>query len=423
LEEGEDGMNIKHPASFVMFLMLFVGLVIGPSFSAAASTDTLQFEDQRLSPTEQENGGSSPGGGSGSTDDPGSVESGQKDNPIGDIFNRVGDFFDDAGEAVVDAWDYTTDKISDGWDYTVDKVSDGWDYTTEKVSDGWDYTTGLATDAWNGVENWWNDLPPWVQDSIKTAGGIAAAGAVIAGLVAAGVIAAPIGIVAGAGALIGGGVYALLTAGTDNYSFLGSLLATGAGALSLGAGQAFLGTAVLTGARNLFSIGFGQQLVIETGYSFLTGKAFNLRDALIESTSTGVTALLTLGLGARVANASKLGKWGWTGFGALTTGIFGSGVEYFTEGSTSWETFGINVVAGGILTRYAAPLVHKIGEKMSATFAHAGFVDTVTMGVETVEKGVSKGFTDGTKWAWEKTKSGYNKAKDAFSSLKGKLGW
>jgi hypothetical protein len=45
------------------------------------------------------------------------------------------------------------------------------------------------------------------------------------------------------------------------------------------------------------------------------------------------------------------------------------------------------------------------------------------MGVETVEKGVSKGFTDGTKWAWEKTKSGYNKAKDAFSSLKGKLGW
>lgn len=405
-------MNIKRSASFVMFLMLFVGLLIGPSFSAAASTDTLQFEDQRLSPTEQENGGSSSGGESGSAEDPGSVESGQKDNPIGDIFNRVGEFFDDAGEAVVDAWDFTTDKVSDGWDYTVDNVSDGWDYTTEKVSDGWDYTTGLVTDAWNGVENWWNDLPPWVQDSIKTAGGIAAAGAVIAGLVAAGVIAAPIGLVAGAGALIGGGVYALLTAGTDNYSFLGSLLATGAGALSLGAGQAFLGPALMKAGATIFGLGFTQQLFVE----FMMTDNVTVRDALIESVSTGVTSLITLGLGAKVAGAAKLAKWGWASAGALVNGAFGTGVEYFKTGSASWEDFGINAAAGLILSRFAAPAVYKLSDTMSRNFANTTLVETVNVAVDTTEKAVSKFVTDGTKKVWDGVKSVGQKTKSFLSN-------
>lgn len=390
-------MNIKHPASFVMLFMLFVGLLLGPSFSAAASTDTLQFEDQRLSPTEQENGGSSPGGGgSGSADDPGSVENGQKDNPVGDIFNKVGDFFGDAGDAVVDAWDYTT----------------------EKVSDGWGYTTGFATDAWNGVENWWNDLPPWVQDSIKTAGGIAAAGAVIAGLVAAGVIAAPIGIVAGAGALIGGGVYALLTAGTDNYSFLGSLLATGAGALSLGAGQAFLRPALMKAGATIFGVGFAEQFFAELIYSNATNTAFNLRHGMIESVSTGVTSLITLGLGAKVATASKLGKWGWGLFGATVSGAFGSGVEYFKEGSVGWDDFAVNFGAGLLLTRYVAPVVFKFGNYVTRTFAHTGFVEGANMIANTVEKTVSKGVTDGIKTISEKTVEGYEKVKEKFKSAK-----
>ncbi len=219
-----DSSNYRTTSHMIKTVMLLVFLLFNPGASTAASTvGDIEYDNNGLTPTEQQGGSSN----------------GINLNPLDWDWGQIGEI---ALDGLKELWDGAVDV----WDGFVDFLSD---------------VGGMIGDIWES-------MPDWAQDLIITIGIVVAAVVVIALLVVAGVVTVIVGIVAAIAAIIAGGIYFAIHGGTDSFNPLhaaawifgsalaGGLLAfaieTGAMAVFLSStwnGIRFLGGKLLLGLR------------------------------------------------------------------------------------------------------------------------------------------------------------------------------
>ncbi|TRM12070.1 hypothetical protein FH966_10460 [Lentibacillus cibarius] len=205
------------------------------------------LSDGEVSETEWREG--RPGG----TDGSGSEEPGSPDSD-GGLVDWLADLWDDA----VDAGEKVWDSLKDGAKVTWDTIAGG-------AEASWDFIKNVGV----SISDWYNDLPDWGQDLIKTIGAVIIGAAIVIGVIVGGAALLGITIAVGsviagaiAGAVLLGGGYFALNGGTDDFSFSHALMwATGGGFLG---GFAFTsaGSAVVTALARRLAPTFAQKLYL-----------------------------------------------------------------------------------------------------------------------------------------------------------------
>ncbi|WP_026673124.1 hypothetical protein [Alkalihalobacterium bogoriense] len=209
----------------------------------------------------------------------------------------------------------------------------------------------------------WNSLSPLVQDIILTIAAVLIVVAVIA-LIALIVVTSMAGLivaaVAAVGAVIGGAIYALLYAGTDNFSFLGALTFSAIGAAIAGGIKAFVASAnalFLTMGKTFGVTALASMFVEIFSFTFFGGE-LNIRNMLTNALFNGLAAVITLGL-SNILSGVRL----WLASGT-TFGFAGLGATYFNEGIATWTDFFIYFFAGTIAGTLLGPLLKNYRKKL-----------------------------------------------------------
>ncbi|MBS4220623.1 hypothetical protein KHA96_20205 [Bacillus sp. FJAT-49711] len=281
---------------------------------AASNVGDIEYENNSLTPTEQQAWGNN---------------GGISLNPIDWNWKKIGDFFKDI----------------------LDK-------TIEGAKIGWHAFTKFLSDVGEMIASAWDALPDWVKDLIVTIGIILAAIAIIALLVVGGVITIAVAIVAAIAAIIAGIVYFALYGGTDAFNPLhaagwifGAAIAGGllAFAVETGAMAAFL-----TWSGNILRVGIGK-----VGLALSTGWRFVMTRALVPAFQATVNAMRGISIwlrfqaakGLLITNLYRFAHGGWMGLAKhiFGIGLKGAGVSVAFDLITgNWDpkSIGINAVFG-----------------------------------------------------------------------------
>lgn len=329
---------------YIISLALLFTLLL--PFSPVYGDSSIEYDDNGLTPTEQQEGNS---GGFGW-------------NPLGWDWSGVGDFFGDL-------WDGFVDGLSSAWEGTVDFFSNLGD---------------MMADLWNA-------LPDWAQDLIITVGLILGVAIAAVLLVVAGVISVAVAVVAVVAAAIAGIIYYALYGGTDAFNWMhaagwifGSALVAGLATFavtSIGLGTiwagiksfgAMLGSWIARGLSGIWS-----------GLRWLGGKAWGglrwLGGAIwtgIRAAGRGIAWLAGKAWGGLKWLGSKMwgvlkpaGSWVWTFIKAnATAGLVSAlasmaidGFKYFVLGeSMTLGNFVTNTLLSALFGFVGGPIAGNI---------------------------------------------------------------
>ncbi|MCR2823706.1 hypothetical protein [Lederbergia panacisoli] len=294
------------------FMLLLLLVTVPVTTLAASNVGDIEYENNSLTPTEQQAWGH---------------HGGISLNPVDWNWKKIGDFFKDI----------------------LDK-------TIEGAKIGWHAFTKFLSDVGEMIASAWDALPDWVKDLIVTISIILAAIAVIALLVVGGIITIAVAIVAAIAAVIAGIIYFALYGGTDAFNPLhaagwifGAAIAGGllAFAVETGAMAAFL-----TWSGNILRVGIGK-----VGLALSTAWRFVMTRALVPAFQVTMNAVRAVGLwfrlqvakGLLMTNLYRFVHGGWLGLAKhiLGIGLKGAGVSVaFDIVTGNWDpkSMGINAV-------------------------------------------------------------------------------
>ena len=297
---------------YIASIVIVIALLL-PISTVLADSD-IEYDDNGLTPTEQQAGDS--GGGFGW-------------NPLGWDWSGVGDFFGDL-------WDGFVDGLSSLWEGTVDFFSN----LGEMISD------------------LWNSLPDWAQDLIITIGLVIGVAIAAVLLVVAGVISVAVAIVAIVAAAIAGAIYYALYGGTDAFNWMhatawifGSALVAGLAAFAVTS----IGLGTIWSGIQSFGAMLGSW--IARGVSSAWGSLRSLGGAIwtgLRSAGSAIwSGLRSFGIAAW-SSLRSLGGAIWTGLrsagSAIWSGLRTAGGAIWTGlrtfGSWTWSFLKANAMAG-----------------------------------------------------------------------------
>lgn len=190
-------------SQIIPYIMLLIILLFPFSAKASTTVGEIEYDDNSLTPTEQQAGSS--GGG---------INLNPLDWDWGSIGGAIGDFVDGVIDGAIDLWDGFLDFLGEVGQMFVDL---------------------------------WDSLPDWAKDLIITIGIIVAVVAGIVLLVVGGIISVAVAVVAAVVAIIAGIVYFAMYGGTDAFNPLHAAIWIVGGALAGG----LLAFAVEAGAIGL----------------------------------------------------------------------------------------------------------------------------------------------------------------------------
>ncbi|HLU21208.1 hypothetical protein [Lederbergia graminis] len=308
--------KLLHVNKAFMLLLMFMFMV--PSISLASNVGEIEYDDNQLTPTEQQAGGSG---------------NGFNWNPFDWDWNSIGEFIGGVIDGIV-----------------------------EGVVNAIDAMINFLTSLGQMLRDLWDSLPDWAQDLIITIGLIVAVVVAVVVLIAVGVVGVVVGVIAIVVAAIAGIVYYVMYGGTDAFNPLHAAAWIFGGALAGGLvaflAQAGILTTAFTAALNgLRFVGGYIGLGARSAWSFIFTRG------LLPAFHAVTNGARALGLWFRmqtvktilITNLYRFAHGGWLGLGRhiFGIGLKGAGVSVAFDvimstisGNWDFKAMGVNAVIG-----------------------------------------------------------------------------
>ncbi|WP_218029696.1 hypothetical protein, partial [Sporosarcina luteola] len=335
--------KLKIGVIFTVFLTFFL---FDYSKLAIANVSDIEYDSPSFVDTEYE--------GEGNND---SEDTGDSRNWFEKLLDDLKEWGGDAKDYALDQWDNFKDWSSDKWDEFKGWAGDAWDSTTDWLGD-------RLTDIGNFFEWVWDH--EWVQVVV---GAVISTGVIIGGLLLVGT---PVGwgilAIVGAGSLIGGGIYWLMSG--DDFNFWGSLGSSFLGGLA--------GLGLYAGVTSGLFATIGGALRGHAIRAFAASRVFIL-DGLVKARLYG-------SLGAALIKRNIM-----TRVGAVWTSIKGAGAFVASKIGAGWAA--IKAVGASIASKLAPNGLMAFLRLMGKSAAiGAGFSGATYLGLTPPEDWSLKGF-------------------------------